>query len=144
VLSTFEDEAAEPEWTDTGAVVAYLVESYRPYAGASGFDEAATRRMVEHVVSRTNDIEAATKNHWLASSDDEEDNFAMTEIVAPTLVIHGDSDPMFPPAHGAALAREIAGAELLLLPGMGHERPPPGVRDEATRAILRHTGNGES
>ena len=64
----------------------------------------------------------------------------MTDIVAPTLVIHGTTDPMFPLAHGEALAREIRGATLLPVPGMGHERPPAAVRDQATEAILRHTG----
>jgi len=53
-------------------------------------------------------------------------------------VIHGTADPMFPPAHGEALAREIPGAELLVLEGAGH-----GVEraDWApiARAIVRHT-----
>ncbi len=138
VAETFGDPAPEPDWTDRQAVVDYLVESYRPYAGSLGFDEPATRRLVEHVVDRTNDIEAATKNHWLVAGDDDEE-FAMTDIVAPTLVIHGTTDPMFPLAHGESLAREIRDATLLPVPGMGHERPPAPVRDQATQAILRHT-----
>ena len=63
----------------------------------------------------------------------------MSDIVAPTLVIHGTTDPMFPLAHGEALAREIRGATLLPVPGMGHERPPVAVRAQATEAIVRHT-----
>ena len=38
----------------------------------------------------------------------------------PTLVIHGTADPMFPPAHGEALAEEIPGARLLRIEGAGH------------------------
>ena len=41
-------------------------------------------------------------------------------IGAPTLVIHGTADPMFPPEHGYALAAEIPGARRLLLEGAGH------------------------
>ena len=35
-------------------------------------------------------------------------------------MIHGTADPMFPPAHGEALAAEILG-RLLTLDGAGHE-----------------------
>jgi pimeloyl-ACP methyl ester carboxylesterase len=139
VAETFGNPPPEPDWTDRQAVVDHLVESYRPYAGSLGFDEPAARRLVEHVVARTVDIEAASKNHWLVAGDDEGDGFAMVDIVAPTLVIHGTTDPMFPLAHGEALAREIGDATLLRVPGMGHERPPLAVRAQATEAILRHT-----
>jgi pimeloyl-ACP methyl ester carboxylesterase len=50
------------------------------------------------------------------------------------LVIHGPADPMFPLAHGRALADEIPNARLLTLEGAGHgvERAdwePVGGRD---------------
>jgi pimeloyl-ACP methyl ester carboxylesterase len=138
VLETFDNPAPEPDWTDRQAVVDYLVESYRPYAGSLGFAEPAVRRLVAQVVDRTNDIEAATKNHWLVAGDEDE-GFAMTDIVAPTLVIHGTTDPMFPLAHGEALAHEIRDATLLRVPGMGHERPPASLRGTVNDAILRHT-----
>jgi pimeloyl-ACP methyl ester carboxylesterase len=138
IAETFANPEPEPDWSDRRAVVDYLVESYRPYAGSLGFDEPAARRLVEHVVDRTIDIEAATKNHWLLAGDDDE-VFAMADIVAPTLAIHGTTDPMFPLAHGEALVREISEATLLRVPGMGHERPPSTVRDQATEAILRLT-----
>jgi pimeloyl-ACP methyl ester carboxylesterase len=142
VAQSFQDPPTEPDWADHQAVVAFLVESYRPYAGSAGFDEVTSRRLVERVVGRTTDIEAASKNHWLAGDEDghdEGDGFAMADIAAPTLVIHGDSDPMFPPPHGEALAREVADAQLIVVPGMGHERPPPAVRRRVTEAIVRHT-----
>ncbi len=113
------------------------MEAYRPYAGSLGFDEPAMRRLVELVIDRTTDIEAATKNHWLLSG--ESDEFAMTDITAPTLVLHGTTDPMFPFPHGESLAREIPVATLEPMPGMGHERPPEALRARATEAILRHT-----
>ena len=40
--------------------------------------------------------------------------------MAPTLVIHGTSDPMFPIEHGEALAERITGARLMPLDGAGH------------------------
>jgi pimeloyl-ACP methyl ester carboxylesterase len=137
VARTFGEPAPEPDWTDRRAVADYLVEAYRPYAGSLGFDEASTRRLVEVVIDRTTDIEAATKNHWLLDGGPTE--FAMSDISAPALVLHGTTDPMFPFPHGEALAREIPDATLVPMPGMGHERPPGPLRAAATELILRHT-----
>jgi len=44
-------------------------------------------------------------------------------IVAPTLVIHGAADPLLPVAAGRDTARNIPGAELLVIDGMGHDLP---------------------
>ncbi len=41
-------------------------------------------------------------------------------IRVPTLIIHGDKDPLVPVANGRRLARKIAGAKLLLYPNTGH------------------------
>lgn len=44
----------------------------------------------------------------------------LPKIQVPTLVIHGDADPLVPPANGRMLAERIQGAQLLTLPGCGH------------------------
>jgi len=41
-------------------------------------------------------------------------------LALPTLVVHGEADPICPPGAGRALAAAIPGARLLLLPGAGH------------------------
>jgi pimeloyl-ACP methyl ester carboxylesterase len=46
-------------------------------------------------------------------------------VNVPTLVIHGDADPLVPLAGGQATAAAIPGAELVVLPGMGHDLPQP-------------------
>ena len=46
---------------------------------------------------------------------------------------------MFPLPHGRALADAIPGASLLVVPGMGHEVPPPETWDLVVPALLRHT-----
>lgn len=48
---------------------------------------------------------------------------ALRFVRAPTLVVHGEVDPLITPAGGAATARAIPGARLLLIPGMGHDLP---------------------
>jgi len=44
----------------------------------------------------------------------------LSQIKAPTLVIHGDVDRLVPPANGDILANGIAGAEKLTLEGAAH------------------------
>ncbi|SNS97668.1 Crotonobetainyl-CoA:carnitine CoA-transferase CaiB and related acyl-CoA transferases [Geodermatophilus saharensis] len=44
-------------------------------------------------------------------------------IRVPTLVVHGEADPVVPVAGARATAEAVPGAELLVLPGMGHSLP---------------------
>lgn len=44
----------------------------------------------------------------------------VAEIRAPTLVVHGDRDPLIPVNNGRALAARIPTARLAILPGHGH------------------------
>ncbi|MGF7076246.1 alpha/beta fold hydrolase [Mucilaginibacter sp. 3215] len=48
----------------------------------------------------------------------------LEKIKAPTLVIHGDEDPIFSPECGKDIARTIEGGKFVLIEGMGHEIPP--------------------
>lgn len=132
------ERAPEPDWNDADAVVEHIVESYRPYAGPSCFDEAAVRDMARHMVARTPNRGASAGNHWLLEGAGDVRS-RLGEVRAPALVIHGSEDPLFPPGHGEALAREIPDAELLLLEGMGHQAPPSSTWDVVVSAILRHT-----
>jgi pimeloyl-ACP methyl ester carboxylesterase len=45
------------------------------------------------------------------------------QISAPTVVIHGSDDPLITVSGGEATARAIPGAELVVIPGMGHDLP---------------------
>lgn len=48
---------------------------------------------------------------------------ALHEIRVPTVVIHGDSDPMIDVSGGRATAEAIPGAHLEIIKGMGHDLP---------------------
>lgn len=48
----------------------------------------------------------------------------LAELDVPTLVIHGDLDPLVGPSGGERTAEVIPGAELLMIEGMGHDSPP--------------------
>lgn len=61
----------------------------------------------------------------------------LKDIKAPTLVIHGEDDPLVPIAGGRDTAENIAGARLLTIPGMGHDLPLALV-DTLADAIAGH------
>jgi pimeloyl-ACP methyl ester carboxylesterase len=48
----------------------------------------------------------------------------LARIASPTLVVHGDADPLVPAACGEDTARRISGARFVKVPGMGHDLPP--------------------
>jgi pimeloyl-ACP methyl ester carboxylesterase len=112
-----------PDWSDREAVIEYGVESTRPLSGSGGFDEDANRELWARVVDRTRNIESSFVNHDLIHDSESRPRGPITELEAPTLVIHGTDDPLFPVEHGEALAREIPHARLLRLEGVGHELP---------------------
>lgn len=136
VAERFENPLPEPDWHDPDAVVDYLVEDARPYAGSLGFDEPRERRIVRAMVARSHNVQAA-KNHWIL--DGGLPPFRLADIHVPTLVVHGTDDPLFPLPHGEALATEIPNATLVPVGGMGHEHPPPPTWDVVVPAIVDHT-----
>lgn len=104
------------------------------------FDEPAARRFVEHCHDRAGNL-AAAANHDLAGRRWDDDRRAsLSGIAAATLVLHGSDDPLFPPAHGAALAAQIPTARLEIVPGMGHHPFfAPGLTERIAGSIIRHT-----
>jgi pimeloyl-ACP methyl ester carboxylesterase len=141
--SVFANPPPPPDWSDREAVIDYIVEGERPFAGSDGFDEERLRELAGRVVDRTRDVEASLTNHWLLDGG-EALRPRLGEIAAPTLVVHGTEDPLFPYAHAETLATEIPDTRLLPLAGVGHEFPPPATWDEVVAAILDHTGPRES
>jgi pimeloyl-ACP methyl ester carboxylesterase len=69
---------------------------------------------------------------------------ALKSVTAPTLVIHGSEDPIFPVEHGKATAEAISGAELLIIEGMGHGFSNPEVWPRLVDAIAAHTHKADT
>lgn len=139
IQAMFADPAPPPDWLDRAAVIDSMVEELRAFNGTHPFDEPRMRRIVERIYDRTTNIAASQTNHWILEGDSEPIRPRLGEISAPTLVMHGTADPLFPIAHGEALAREIPGARFIPLDGVGHEFAPPVAWDVVVPEILRHT-----
>src|SRR4051794_17081699 len=129
---------ATVDWSDAESVIDYLVGYSRMLAGGRRrFVEAPTRGLVRRDIERARDF-AAVQNHDALPPEGEGVSGTLSSIRAPTLIIHGTADPLFPIEHGEALAQEIPGARLLALDGAGH-----GVDradwETIAGAILAHT-----
>ena len=64
-------------------------------------------------------------------------------IKVPTVVVHGEDDPIIAVEAGRDVAANIPGAEFRLLPGLGHVFPPAldkDIADAITAAASRATG----
>ena len=131
--------SATVDWSDADSVIDYLVAYARVLAGEQRpFEEAQVRDLVRRDAERAHNL-AALQNHELLEND--EPRKPLSAIQAPTLVIHGTADPLFPLPHGQALANEIPSARLLPLEAAGH-----GVQrddwDTIAQAIAIHTAAG--
>lgn len=133
--------AALPRTSREEQITASL-ETWRMLHGTGlPFDEPAARRFAELSYDRARDPAAAT-NHDLAGRQLTPDRLApLSSITAPTLVVHGTEDPLFPPAHAEALAGMIPGAQLRLVPGMGHGLHSVGLSAQLADPVNRHLAN---
>ncbi len=61
----------------------------------------------------------------------------LKKVNVPSLIIHGDADPLVPLDGGKDTANSIPGAELLIIEGMGHNIPAE-VAPKIIDAITRH------
>ncbi|MDE2160658.1 MAG: alpha/beta fold hydrolase [Burkholderiales bacterium] len=114
---------ARPQGRGTEAIVDHLERLYR-LIGSPAFpaerDEmrARIRAQVERAWRP-----AGTVRQLVAVVADGDRTPLLERIAAPTLVIHGEADPLLPVAAGHDLVRRIAGATGDFIAGMGHDLP---------------------
>lgn len=106
------------------------------------FDEEDARR--RHRLSyRAGLNPAASGRQLLATLLDGDRTERLAELEVPTLVIHGEVDPMLRVEAGRATAAAIPGAQLLVLDDVGHELPRA-VHREVADAIASHVAEAEA
>jgi pimeloyl-ACP methyl ester carboxylesterase len=108
---------------DRDAYVRYFAKVFRMIGSpAYRVDEERTRELAAATYDRNHDP-AGTARQLGAIMASGSRTEALRELDVPTLVIHGESDPLVPLRAGQATARAIPGAELITIPGMGHDMP---------------------
>ena len=99
-------------------------------------DEARDRARAELLFDYGVDPEGASRQ-LIAVSISGSRKRLLKSVACPTLVIHGEADPLLPVAHGIATAEAIPGAKLKVIPQMGHAMPVE-FWDELIDAIAGH------
>lgn len=124
-------------FTDENGYLAHSCDFNRAIAGQRfSFDEKAHRDQALIEVKRAYDPTAFWRQiAAIAATGDLRTR--ISSITAPTLVIHGDDDPLVRPAAGKDIAATIQGAELLILDGMGHAIPSA-LYETVINAIVRN------
>jgi len=105
------------------------------------FDEERIRRKAARAFDRSFRPDGVGRQLMaiVASPDRTE---ALHDVGVPTVVIHGDGDPLVDPSGGVATATAVPGSRFLAIPGMGHDLPPE-VWDEVTGAIAENAARAD-
>jgi pimeloyl-ACP methyl ester carboxylesterase len=104
---------------------------------AEPFDDEGARLSYE----RGHDQDAwERQNAAVAASGDRRPRLA--GVRAPTLVLHGQDDPLIRPRGARATAEAIPGARLVVYPAMGHELPPATVAPDRERDRIAEPPTG--
>jgi pimeloyl-ACP methyl ester carboxylesterase len=110
-----------PRPTDPAAAIEFGVGMWRALHGPGfPFDESRVRELVIESARRSTHL-LGQPRQTLAILADGDRREALRRLRVPTLVIHGDADPLVPHAGGQDTAASIPGARLVTLEGMGHE-----------------------
>ena len=105
------------------AYVRYFVKVFRMIGSpAYRIDEERSRELAGATYDRSH-YPAGTARQLAAILASGSRTAALRQLDVPTVVIHGESDPLVPLRAGLATARAIPGAELITIPGMGHDLP---------------------
>jgi pimeloyl-ACP methyl ester carboxylesterase len=108
--------------------------------GSPGFpatDEQLRAKVAAHYDRAYHPAGAQRQTAAILASPDRTEG--LRRVTVPTLVLHGDADLLIDPSGGKATAAAIPGAELLLVPGMGHDLPRDAWSTIVT-AIVHNTG----
>lgn len=93
-----------------------------PHSAEFPFDEAAQRERVLANMRRSV-YPAGLPRQLAAIIDDGCRRSRLAKVRTPTLVLHGEADPLVKVEAGEDTARHISGARLVTVPGWGHDLP---------------------
>ncbi len=112
-----------PHPSDEEAYLNHAVRSARVIGSpAYPTEEAALRAGILEAVRRSYDP-AGFGRQMAAITATGDRRERLAKITAPTVVVHGAEDPLVPLEGGRDTAANIKGAELVIIPGMGHDLP---------------------
>jgi pimeloyl-ACP methyl ester carboxylesterase len=107
-------------------------------------DEKRVRDLIARSMKRSADRDGMARHNALSALGLFEDRRTkLRTIKVPTVVVHGAEDPLMSVEGGKDTVANIPGAELRIIPGMGHDLPIPlakTIADAIVAAASRATG----
>jgi pimeloyl-ACP methyl ester carboxylesterase len=120
--------------TSRREVIDRTVDMLEVYWGPHHWDRERARKRAEAAFDRSFHPEGRNRQ-FAAMLADGDRTGSLAEVRAPTLVIHGEADPLIDVSGGRATADAIPDAKLVTFSTMGHDIPPalwPEIRDGMT------------
>lgn len=111
-----------PATTDREVLVAHDVEIRRTWATPAYFDDDEIRAYFALTHERGVNPDGTSRQMAALVCEPPRPD-ALAALRVPTLVVHGDADPLIAPSGGERLVELIPDAELLVLEGMAHDLP---------------------
>ncbi len=128
-----------PTATTRDEAIAATVEASKAIGSPEHFDPAMAEKRAEEAYDRSF-FPAGVARQLLAILASGSRAEGLAQLDVPTVVIHGDVDPLVTPSGGQRTAELIPGAELVMLDGAGHDLPLqllPQVVDAITSLAAR-------
>ena len=115
--------SAQPEGPAREQLVSHAIK-LRAVIGSPGFpsDPAAVRTLVERNIDRRYYPPGAARQYLAIMASGPRVDLLKT-VKVPTLVLHGDDDPLLPVECGRDVASLVPGARIETYPGWGHDVP---------------------
>jgi pimeloyl-ACP methyl ester carboxylesterase len=120
------------------AFIQFSLNTFRTITGPKfGFDEGWVREIMGRAYDRSFSPQGMVRQlvAILTQADRRSD---LKGVRVPTLIIHGDSDPLVSLEAGRDTAESVPGAELKILEGMGHDLPHGAAWHQIAKDIIAH------
>ena len=133
-----------PPPQDREGFVQFNLDLFRALTGPRfGLDEQWVRDLINREYDRDFCPEGAARQ-LVAILSQSDRRAALKGVTAPTLVIHGDADPLVPLEAGKETAEAVPGAELIVMQGMGHDLPHGEAWTRIAEHIIAHTKKADA
>ncbi len=125
-----------PQTDDLEAYLQYRLPIYRAYHHPDDHDEQEAREYLQVAFLRAYHPAGSTRQ-LLAVMAAQSRSEQLRQVSLPTLIFHGDYDPVFPIEHAEELADVIPNSQLVVVDKLGHGLPQR-IRADLARLIGEH------
>jgi len=128
-----------PPPQERGPFIEFNLKLFRALTGPRfGFDEVWVRNLMARAYDRAV-YPPGEARQLVAILTQGNRKAALNALKVPTLVIHGDADPLVSVEAGKETAEAVPGAVLKIMEGMGHDLPHGEAWARITKDIIAHT-----